>query len=166
MTKINKTGEFLCPREMDDLKHLSILRCLMFLTLTTSTFNYRCHRMESRNANSAQNCTKCCWKRATAMRVPKSRFWRRWRWTTCTATFVLSTYEGEGVDLILSTTSPKNVGKLQINPPMILAGKWANYAHCNTKVATKSKSTSWTLYLDKRAFSTRYAYNVSNGTKN
>jgi hypothetical protein len=33
-----------------------------------------------------------------------------------------------GADLIISTTSPKNVGKLQINPPMILAGKWANYA--------------------------------------
>jgi hypothetical protein len=147
MTEINKTGEFLCPREMDDLKHLSILRW--------SRFDYRCHRMESRNANSAQNCVKCCRKRATAMRVLKSRFWRRWQWTTCTATFVLSTYEGEGVDLIRSTTSPKNVGKLQINPPMILAGKWANYAHCNTKVATKSKSTSWTLYLEKGAFSTQ-----------
>ena len=48
----------MCPREMDDLKHLSILRCLMFLTLTTSTFNYRCHRIESRNANSAHNCVK------------------------------------------------------------------------------------------------------------
>ncbi len=84
--------------------------------------------MESRNANSAHNCVKCCRKRATAMRVRKSRFWRRWRWAACTATFVLSTYKGGGVDLILSTTSPKNVGKLQINPPMILAGKWANYA--------------------------------------
>ncbi len=81
------------------------------------------------------------------------------------ATFVLSTYEGDGAVLVLSTTSQKNVAKIQINPPMILAGKWANYAHCNTNVSivTESKRKSWTLYLDKRAFSTRYSYNVPNG---
>jgi hypothetical protein len=81
------------------------------------------------------------------------------------ATFVLSTYEGDGASLVLSTTSLKNVGKIQINPPMILAGRWANYAHCNTNIATESTRKSWTLYLDKRAFSTRYIYNVPNGTK-
>jgi hypothetical protein len=70
------------------------------------------------------------------------------------ATFVLSTYEGDGASLVLSTTSPKNVGKLQINPLMILAGRWADYAHFNTNVATVSTRKSWTLYLDKRAFST------------
>jgi hypothetical protein len=60
------------------------------------------------------------------------------------ATFVLSTYEGDGAVLVLSTTSPKNVAKIQINPPMILAGKWANYAHCNTNVSivTESKRKS------------------------
>ncbi len=81
------------------------------------------------------------------------------------ATFVLSTYQGNGAVLVLSTTSPKTVAKIQINPPMILAGKWANYAHCNTNVSieAESKRKSWTLYLDKRAFSTRYAYNVPNG---
>ncbi len=82
------------------------------------------------------------------------------------STFVLSTYEGDGADLILATQSPNNLGKLQINPPMILAGKWANYAHCNTNVVTESKRTSWTLYLDRRAFNTRYAYDVPNGAKN
>jgi hypothetical protein len=45
------------------------------------------------------------------------------------ATFVLSTYEGDGAVLVLSTTLQKNVAKIQINPPMILAGKWANYGH-------------------------------------
>ncbi len=81
------------------------------------------------------------------------------------ATFVLSTYQGNRAVLVLSTTSPKTVAKIQINPPMILAGKWANYAHCNTNVSieAESKRKSWTLYLDKRAFSTRYAYNVPNG---
>jgi hypothetical protein len=71
------------------------------------------------------------------------------------ATFSLSPYEGNGAALIistLSTTSPTNAGKIQINPPMILAGKWANYAHCNTNIATESTRKSWTLYLDKRAF--------------
>ncbi len=82
------------------------------------------------------------------------------------STFVLSTYEGDGADLILATQSPNNLGKLQINPPMILAGKWANYAHCNTNVTSESKRTSWTLYLDRRVFSKRYVYNVPNGTKN
>jgi hypothetical protein len=84
------------------------------------------------------------------------------------ATFVLSTYEGDGAALVLSTlstTSPTNAGKIQINPPMILAGKWANYAQCNTNIATESTRKSWTLYLDKRAFITRYAYNVPPGTK-
>jgi hypothetical protein len=84
------------------------------------------------------------------------------------ATFVLSTYEGGGAALVLSTlsmTSLTNAGKIQINPPMTLAGKWANYAHCNTNIATESTRKSWTLYLDKRAFSTRYAYNVPLGTK-
>jgi hypothetical protein len=67
------------------------------------------------------------------------------------ATFVLSTYEGDGAVLVLSTTLPKNVAKIQIHPPMILAGKWANYAHCNTNVliVTESKRKSWKLYLDK-----------------
>jgi hypothetical protein len=84
------------------------------------------------------------------------------------ATFVLSTYEGEGAALVLSTlstTSPTNAGKIQINPPIILAGKWVNYAHCNTNIATESTRKSWTLYLDKCVFSTRYAYNVPPGTK-
>ena len=81
------------------------------------------------------------------------------------ATFVLSTYEGDGASLVLSTTSLDNVGKFQINPPTILAGRWANYAHCNTNVATGSTRKSWTLYLDKRAFSKRYVYNIPTGTK-
>jgi hypothetical protein len=60
------------------------------------------------------------------------------------ATFVLSTYKGDGAVLVLSTTSQKNVAKIQINPPMILAGKWANYAHCNKNVliVTESKRKS------------------------
>ena len=83
------------------------------------------------------------------------------------ATFVLSTYRDDGAALVLSTTCPNHVEKIQINPPMILAGKWANFAHCNTNVSTEteSKRQSWTLYLDKRIFSTRYRYNIPNGFK-
>ena len=82
------------------------------------------------------------------------------------ATFVLSTYEGDGAVLVLSTTSQKNVAKIQINPPMIVAGKCVNYGYCNTNVsnATESKRKTSKLYLDKRAFSTRYSYNVPNGS--
>jgi hypothetical protein len=83
------------------------------------------------------------------------------------STFVLSMYEGEGAVLVLSTTRKTYLNNIQINPPTILAGQWANHAHCNTNVfvANQSKRKSWTLYLDKRAFSTKYAYNIPNGMK-
>jgi hypothetical protein len=82
-------------------------------------------------------------------------------------TFGLGTYEGEGAVLVLSTTAKTYLNNIQINPPTILAGQWANHAHCNTNVsvANQSKSKSWTLYLDKRAFSTKCAYNMPNGMK-
>jgi hypothetical protein len=60
------------------------------------------------------------------------------------------------VALVLYTTSPKDVPKIQMKPPMILVGKWANYDHCNTNILieTKSKRKTWTLHLDKRTFCT------------
>jgi hypothetical protein len=83
------------------------------------------------------------------------------------STLVLSTHEGEGAVLVLSTTAKTYLNNMQINQPTILAGQWANHAHCNTNVsvANQSKRKSWTLYLDKRAFSTKYAYNIPNGMK-
>jgi hypothetical protein len=82
------------------------------------------------------------------------------------ATFLLTTGVVEGSTLCLS--DPKGqLGKYHLKPGVILGGGWANYSHCNSKVDERPGNfrTSWTLYLDGRAFSKRWVYVHPQGYK-
>ena len=76
-------------------------------------------------------------------------------------TFLLTTKASEGGNLIMCTSSRKLM-KVKLKPNMIVAGKWAQYAHCNTKVNSKGR-TSWTIYLDWRVFSSNYVCKTPKG---
>ena len=76
-------------------------------------------------------------------------------------TFLLTTKASEGGNLIMCTSSRKLM-KVKLKPNMIVAGKWAQYAHCNTKVNSKGR-TSWTIYLDWRVFSSNYVHKTPKG---
>ena len=80
------------------------------------------------------------------------------------ATFVLTTFEGNGATLCMSSPN-QTLKKCKLSPGTILAGKWANWAHCNTKInaVTAENRTSWTLYLDGRAFFRSYKYVTPKG---
>ena len=71
------------------------------------------------------------------------------------ATFLLTTSNAKGAVLLLLSPTGKLI-KHQLKPGQILAGSWANHAHCNSQVVQSEFRTSWTLYLDKRVFSKRY----------
>ena len=75
------------------------------------------------------------------------------------ATFLLTTSNAKGITLLLSSPTGKLV-KHELKPGQILAGSWANHAHCNSKDNEAEFRTSWTLYLDKRVFCNRYVYAI------
>ena len=52
--------------------------------------------------------------------------------------------------------------KVQLKPNMIVAGKWAQHAHCNTKANSKGRA-SWTIYLDWRVFSSKHVHKTPKG---
>ena len=78
------------------------------------------------------------------------------------ATFLLTTSSAEGAQLVMRTPTGKVI-KHRLTPGHILAGSWANHAHCNCKVKKAEFRTSWTLYLDFRVFCSRYIYAESKG---
>jgi hypothetical protein len=82
------------------------------------------------------------------------------------ATFLLTTSDVDGSTLCLSSPTGQ-LGKYNLKPGVILAGGWANYSHCNSKVDERPGNfrTSWTLYLDGRAFSKRWVYVQPQGYK-
>jgi hypothetical protein len=77
------------------------------------------------------------------------------------ATFLLTTSD---VTPTLCLSSPtQKLAKYDLKPGTILAGSWANYAHCKSKVDEVDEHpgnsrTSWRLYLDERVFCTKYKY--------
>ena len=73
------------------------------------------------------------------------------------ATFLLTTSSAKGAVLVLHSPTGKLI-KHKLMPGQILAGSWANHAHCNSKVDCSEFRTSWTLYLDLRVFCSRYVY--------
>ena len=75
------------------------------------------------------------------------------------STFLLTTKSVQGAAVCMCSPSGKfSTHQLQLG--QILAGQWANFAHCNLKVTNKDceTRTSWTIYLDRRVFSERYLY--------
>ena len=73
------------------------------------------------------------------------------------STFLLTTNDSVGGNLNLCTPNGKFM-KLHLKPNMIIAGKWAQHAHCNDKVNSKGR-TAWTIYLDRRVFSSKFICN-------
>lgn len=73
------------------------------------------------------------------------------------STFLLTTSHAQGSKLVLSSPT-KKLATHHLIPGQIIAGSWANHAHCNIKVDRSEFRTSWTLYLDYRVFCTRYIY--------
>ena len=73
------------------------------------------------------------------------------------ATFLLTTSHAQGSKLVLSSPT-KKLANHHLTPGEIVAGSWANHAHCNIKVDRSEFRTSWTLYLDYRVFCTRHIH--------
>ena len=73
------------------------------------------------------------------------------------STFLLTTNDSVGGNLNLCTPNGKFM-KSHLKPNMIIAGKWAQHAHCNDKVNSKGR-TAWTIYLDRRVFSSKFICN-------
>lgn len=75
------------------------------------------------------------------------------------STFLLTSKSGQGAAVCLCSPSGKYITH-QLKPGEVMAGQWANYAHCNVNVSKKDRNTrtSWTIYLDGRVFSKRYVY--------
>lgn len=80
-------------------------------------------------------------------------------------TFLLSTYPAAPGTAALCTMSPgREPTQTTMSPGMVLGGKWASNAHCNTRLdkAAVTKRTSWTIYLDKRVFGCNYKFVAPN----
>jgi hypothetical protein len=69
--------------------------------------------------------------------------------------FVLTTRQYKGASLCVLSQNGELVDHLLL-PGEILAGTWTNDAHCNINVDESEGRTSWTLYLDARAFSKKF----------
>jgi hypothetical protein len=83
----------------------------------------------------------------------------------CGATFLLSTYEGDGA-ILCTANENGSLQKYTLRKNTILGGTWANWAHCNSKVTCDhvvENRTSWTLYLDRRVFSSKYVCRTTTG---
>ena len=75
--------------------------------------------------------------------------------------FLLSTYPAAPGTAALCTMSPgAEPTQTTMLPGMVLGGKWASNAHCNTGLDKDAvtKRTSWTIYLDKRVFGCNYKF--------
>jgi hypothetical protein len=69
------------------------------------------------------------------------------------ATFLFTTKDIAGGKLVFPSPTRK-VGTYQVNTNEIIAGKWAEFPHCNavnSKHVCETRS-SWTVYLDYRVF--------------
>lgn len=71
--------------------------------------------------------------------------------------FILATSTAKGSVLVLHSLTGKLI-KHKLTQGHILAGSWANHAHCNVKVDESEFRTSLTMYLDMRVFCSRYIY--------
>jgi hypothetical protein len=75
------------------------------------------------------------------------------------ATFLFTTKDVTGGKLVFASPTRK-VGTYQVNTREIIAGKWAEFPHCNA-VGSKhihTTRTSWTIYLDYRVFGSSWKF--------
>ena len=76
-------------------------------------------------------------------------------------TFILSTYPAvPGMATLCKMSTQGELTQTTVLPGMVVAGKWASSAHCNLKLdkAAATGRTSWTIYLEKRAFGKNYKF--------
>ena len=80
------------------------------------------------------------------------------------ATFLLTTATVKGSTFVGLNPKGKTM-RHHLKAGTIMGGKWAQYAHCNSPSGEgmAAQRTTWTLYLDKNAFSKHYIVAESKG---
>ena len=70
--------------------------------------------------------------------------------------FLFTTKASEGGEINFCTPSGKFM-KGRVKPGLVAAGNWIQHPHCNSETKTTGR-TAWTIYLDRRVFSSKYQY--------